>query len=77
MGLTAALLLTDAIDIPPSVWRFMPIIVVSMDLLAKVKLSLDAGATGLIFGRNMWQRPMEDALEISKRVQEMLAGYGA
>lgn len=47
------------------------------DLLNKVKVSLDAGATGLIFGRNMWQRPMEEALEISKRVQELLAGYGA
>jgi len=29
-GLTAALLLTDAIDIPPPVWRFLPIILVSV-----------------------------------------------
>ena len=30
LGFTAALLLTDAINIPASVWRFMPIIVVSI-----------------------------------------------
>lgn len=29
-GLTAALLLTNAIDIPPSVWRFVPILLVSI-----------------------------------------------
>ena len=25
-------------------------------LLEKVRLYMDAGATGLVFGRNMWQR---------------------
>jgi len=47
------------------------------DLLDKVTLSMDAGATGLIFGRNMWQRPMEEALEMTKRVQGILESYGA
>jgi len=46
------------------------------DLLDKVRLVMHAGATGLIFGRNMWQRPMEDALEITRSVKEVLAGYG-
>ncbi|MFQ5889139.1 MAG: class I fructose-bisphosphate aldolase [Gemmatimonadota bacterium] len=47
------------------------------DLLDKAKLAMEAGATGLIFGRNMWQRPMEDALAITGRVREILARYGA
>jgi len=47
------------------------------DLLEKVRMSLEAGATGLIFGRNMWQRPMDEALGITSRVQELLSNYGA
>jgi DhnA family fructose-bisphosphate aldolase class Ia len=31
-----------------------------------------AGATGLIFGRNMWQRPFEEGLKITQRIQEIL-----
>lgn len=42
------------------------------DMLAKVKLAMDCGATGLIFGRNMWQRPMDEALAITKRVKETM-----
>lgn len=46
------------------------------DLLEKARLSMDAGACGLIFGRNMWQRPFEEALAITERVQkEVLAHY--
>ncbi len=45
------------------------------DLLAKVELCLDAGVTGLIFGRNMWQRPMESALEITGKIREIMAKY--
>jgi len=46
------------------------------DLLAKAHLCMGAGATGLIFGRNMWQRPMEEALAISARIKsEVMAHY--
>ena len=47
------------------------------DLLEKARTSMEAGATGLIFGRNMWQRPFDQALEITERVQkEVLAHFG-
>lgn len=45
------------------------------DLMAKARTSMDAGATGLIFGRNMWQRPFDEALEVTERVQAMLSEY--
>ncbi|MBI4512513.1 MAG: fructose-bisphosphate aldolase [Gemmatimonadetes bacterium] len=47
------------------------------DLLEKARLVMEAGATGLIFGRNMWQRPMDEALEITLRVKEILADFPA
>jgi class I fructose-bisphosphate aldolase len=37
---------------------------------------MKAGATGLIFGRNMWQRPFEEALSITERVQNIMRGFG-
>ncbi len=42
------------------------------DLLNNVKVAMDCGATGLIFGRNMWQRPMDQALDISRRVSDVM-----
>lgn len=42
------------------------------DLLEKVRLSMRAGATGLIFGRNFWQRPMDQALAITEQVRQIL-----
>jgi class I fructose-bisphosphate aldolase len=42
------------------------------DLLSKVRLSMEAGATGLIFGRNFWQRPMEEALKITEAVKQVM-----
>ncbi len=47
------------------------------DMLAKARTAMTAGATGLIFGRNMWQRPFDDALRITERVQqEVLSHFG-
>jgi class I fructose-bisphosphate aldolase len=43
------------------------------DLLNKVRMSFEAGATGLIFGRNMWQRPLEEALALTARVKQIIA----
>jgi class I fructose-bisphosphate aldolase len=46
------------------------------DLIHKVDVCLKAGGTGLIFGRNMWQRPWDDALSIGTRVHDILGRYG-
>lgn len=42
------------------------------DLLTKAQICIESGATGLIFGRNMWQRPFEEGLEVTSRVKEVL-----
>ncbi len=43
------------------------------DLLHKAKMCMDAGCTGLIFGRNMWQREFDDALAITAKIRELIA----
>ncbi|HLJ82808.1 MAG TPA: hypothetical protein VKT51_01365 [Candidatus Eremiobacteraceae bacterium] len=45
------------------------------DLLHKARLAMDAGVTGLIFGRNLWQRPFDDAMAITGRIHELLKAY--
>ncbi|MBI4541064.1 MAG: fructose-bisphosphate aldolase [Gemmatimonadetes bacterium] len=47
------------------------------ELLARVRLSMEAGATGIIFGRNMWQRPHGEALEITEKVKDILRQFPA
>jgi len=42
------------------------------DLLTKARICMESGATGLIFGRNMWQRPFEEGLEITERVKDVM-----
>jgi class I fructose-bisphosphate aldolase len=42
------------------------------DLAMKARMAMENGATGLIFGRNMWQRPMGDALSMSRRLSELM-----
>jgi len=42
------------------------------DLLAKASICMEAGATGLIFGRNMWQRPFTEGLEITEKIKQIL-----
>jgi class I fructose-bisphosphate aldolase len=42
------------------------------DLMMKARMAMENGATGLIFGRNMWQRPMGDALAMSRRMSELM-----
>lgn len=46
------------------------------DMLHKVDVCMKAGATGLIFGRNMWQRKWDESLTVSRRVHEVMRGYG-
>lgn len=42
------------------------------DLLTKARMAMENGATGLIFGRNLWQRPMDEALAITNRIFEIM-----
>jgi len=46
------------------------------DLLAKARACMAQGATGLIFGRNMWQRPHQEGLAIAAKVQEIMKDFG-
>jgi class I fructose-bisphosphate aldolase len=45
------------------------------ELLRKVRSSLDAGATGIIFGRNLWQRPRADALALTRELHAIFREY--
>jgi class I fructose-bisphosphate aldolase len=47
------------------------------DLLAKAQRAMENGATGLIFGRNLWQRPIDEALAITAKIKEMLRQFPA
>jgi fructose-bisphosphate aldolase, class I len=44
-------------------------------VLKKVKLYMDCGATGVMFGRNMWLRPFDRALALTRQVQRTMARY--
>ena len=45
------------------------------ELLEKVRTSFEAGATGLVFGRNLWQRPFKNALEITERIKRLMMEF--
>ena len=47
------------------------------DLMHKARTAMESGATGLIFGRNMWQRPFDEALAITERVHGVMREFGA
>ncbi len=42
------------------------------DLLEKARICMEAGATGLIFGRNMWQRPYHEGLALTAKIKEIM-----
>ncbi len=44
-------------------------------MLEKARQSMEAGATGLIFGRNVWQRPHEESLHFASELRKILARY--
>lgn len=44
-------------------------------MLEKARESMEAGATGLIFGRNVWQREHDESLRFVARLKEILAKY--
>jgi class I fructose-bisphosphate aldolase len=45
------------------------------ELLEKVRSSMDAGATGIIFGRNLWQRPRDEALALTRELHAIFREY--
>jgi class I fructose-bisphosphate aldolase len=47
------------------------------ELTEKARIAMDAGATGLIFGRNMWQRSHDNAVAMSRQMHEIMKDYGA
>jgi class I fructose-bisphosphate aldolase len=47
------------------------------DLLERARMVMEAGATGLIFGRNMWQRPMADALRLTEEIKRVMLAAAA
>jgi class I fructose-bisphosphate aldolase len=44
-------------------------------MLDKARQSMEAGATGLIFGRNVWQRDHDESLLFVARLRDILAKY--
>jgi class I fructose-bisphosphate aldolase len=44
-------------------------------MLEKARESMEAGATGLIFGRNVWQRGHDDSLRFVSQLRDILAKY--
>jgi len=45
------------------------------ELLNKVRICMEAGVDGLIFGRNMWQRKYEDAIKITEEIKQIMLSY--
>ena len=46
-------------------------------MLEKTRQSMEAGATGLILGRNIFQRSHDDSLRLVAELREILAKYPA
>jgi class I fructose-bisphosphate aldolase len=46
-------------------------------VIEKARIGMASGATGLIFGRNVWQRPYDEALELAREIKQMMLDYGA
>ena len=45
-------------------------------LLEDVRIALEAGVTGFIFGRNMWQRRFGEALEMAGKITKLTQAGG-
>jgi len=45
------------------------------EMLERSREAMEAGATGLIYGRNMWQREHDDSLRFVARLREIMAKY--
>ncbi len=47
------------------------------DVLSKARVAMENGATGIIFGRNVWQRPYDEALTLAGEIRAMLKDFAA
>jgi class I fructose-bisphosphate aldolase len=45
------------------------------EVLDKARMTMEAGALGLIFGRNIWQREHDESLRFVARLRELLEKY--
>lgn len=45
------------------------------EMLERAREAMEAGATGLIFGRNVWQREHDESLRFVARLREIMAKY--
>jgi fructose-bisphosphate aldolase, class I len=45
------------------------------EVLDKARMAMEAGALGLIFGRNIWQREHDESLRFAARLRELLEKY--
>jgi class I fructose-bisphosphate aldolase len=46
-------------------------------MLEKARQSMEAGATGLIFGRNVWQREHGESLRFAAQLRDIMAKYSS
>ena len=44
-------------------------------VIEKARMSMEAGATGLIFGRNIWQREYDESMRFIEKLKELLSKY--
>jgi class I fructose-bisphosphate aldolase len=47
------------------------------DVIEKARIAMAGGATGVIFGRNVWQRPYDEALKLSAQIRDMMREFSA
>jgi fructose-bisphosphate aldolase, class I len=45
-------------------------------VLQKIELYMESGATGVMFGRNMWLRKFDEAVALSRKVHGIMARFG-
>lgn len=45
-------------------------------LLQRVRIGMDKGGSGIIFGRNLWQRPFPEALMLAEQLKSILLEHG-
>jgi len=44
-------------------------------MFGRAREAMEAGATGFIFGRNVWQREHDESLRFVERLREILSSY--
>lgn len=45
------------------------------ELLERVEINLQEGGIGVIFGRNLWQRPFDEAVALAHKIKNILEKY--